>query len=80
MCEWDRVFPQFGLKSHKGYSTEEHWKALEKYGPTSMHRFSFWPVRDHCPHSFWAGYPKQAELFTPEELGEELAQEAAACQ
>lgn len=76
MCEWDRVFPQFGLKSHKGYSTEEHWKALEKYGPTSLHRFSFWPVRDHCPHAFWAGYPRQAELFSEEEL----AQEAAACQ
>lgn len=63
MCEWDRVFPQYGLKNHKGYSTEEHWTALERFGPTALHRFSFWPVREHCPHALWTGYPQQAELF-----------------
>ncbi len=35
MCEWDRVFPQYGLKNHKGYSTDEHWHALENLGPTA---------------------------------------------
>lgn len=79
MCEWDRVFPQYGLKNHKGYSTEEHWKALEDYGPTAMHRFSFWPVRTHCPHALWAGYPQQVEMF-PEEVPEETERGAAACQ
>jgi ribonuclease HII len=70
MCEWDKVFPQYGLKNHKGYSTEEHWKALETYGPTSLHRFSFWPVRASCPHVLWTGYPQQGELFLePEEEG-----------
>lgn len=59
MCEWDRVFPQYGLKHHKGYSTDEHWKALESYGPTALHRFSFWPVREHCPHAVWTGYPQE---------------------
>lgn len=63
MCEWDRVFPQYGLKNHKGYSTEEHWNALENFGPTALHRFSFWPVRVHCPHALWTGYPRQTELF-----------------
>lgn len=63
LCEWDRVFPQYGLKNHKGYTTDEHWKALENYGPTALHRFSFWPVRAHCPHAVWTGYPVQAELF-----------------
>jgi ribonuclease HII len=63
MCEWDRVFPQYGLKNHKGYSTDEHWHALESFGPTAMHRFSFWPVRANCPHALWTGYPQQAELF-----------------
>ena len=63
MCAWDEVFPQYGLKNHKGYSTDEHWKALEAFGPTSMHRFSFWPVRENCPHAIWTGYPRQAELF-----------------
>jgi ribonuclease HII len=63
MCAWDQVFPQYGLKNHKGYTTDEHWKALEKHGPTSLHRFSFWPVRDHSPHTLWTGYPRQGELF-----------------
>ena len=63
MCEWDRIFPQYGLRNHKGYTTPEHWKALEMHGPTSLHRFSFWPVREHCPDAVWTGYPVQAELF-----------------
>jgi ribonuclease HII len=63
MREWDRVFPHYGLKNHKGYSTDEHWKALENHGPTPLHRFSFWPVREHCPQALWTGYPRQAELF-----------------
>ncbi|HME07684.1 MAG TPA: ribonuclease HII [Bryobacteraceae bacterium] len=69
MCAWDKVFPQYGLKNHKGYSTDEHWKALQQFGPTTLHRFSFWPVRENCPHTLWTGYPEQTELFT-----------AAACQ
>ena len=73
MCEWHDVFPQYGFQNHKGYTTPEHWKALEDFGPTPMHRFSFCPVREHCPHALWAGYPQQAELFTDDAL------QAAAC-
>jgi ribonuclease HII len=42
---WDEIFPQYGLASHKGYFTAEHAKALEKFGPTPLHRLSFEPVR-----------------------------------
>ena len=63
MCEWDLIFPQYGLRNHKGYTTDEHWKALEDHGPTALHRFSFWPVRVHSPDTVWTGYPVQAELF-----------------
>jgi len=45
MRVWDQVFPQYGLASHKGYSTAEHAKALEEFGPTPLHRLSFEPVR-----------------------------------
>jgi ribonuclease HII len=45
MCEWDRVFPQYGLASHKGYPTPEHKKALRELGPTPLHRNSYAPVR-----------------------------------
>ncbi len=86
MCEWDKVFPQYGLKNHKGYSTDEHWKALESHGPTSLHRFSFWPVRVHSPQALWTGYPQQGELFPPEPVppawqrdDDAPVQEMAAC-
>jgi ribonuclease HII len=88
MCAWDQVFPQYGLKNHKGYSTDEHWNALEEHGPTPLHRFSFWPVREHSPHTLWTGYPRQGELFAAEEVpagwaeGSETdppLQEVAAC-
>ena len=62
MRKWDLVFPHYGLKNHKGYSTDEHWKALETHGPTPMHRFSFEPVREHAFHSPMA-QDRQMEMF-----------------
>lgn len=44
MIELDRQFPDYGFAKHKGYGTEEHLAALEKYGPCEMHRRSFAPV------------------------------------
>ncbi len=44
MCEWDAVFPAYGLASHKGYSTPKHLAALREFGPTALHRQSFAPV------------------------------------
>lgn len=45
METWDEVYPEYGLAHHKGYSTPEHMRALERYGPTPLHRLSFEPVR-----------------------------------
>jgi ribonuclease HII len=44
MCEWDAIFPEYGLASHKGYSTPQHLAALLEHGPTPLHRQSFSPV------------------------------------
>jgi ribonuclease HII len=44
MCEWDPVFPEYRLASHKGYSTPQHLAALREFGPTPLHRMSFAPV------------------------------------
>ena len=44
MCQWDPVFPEYGLASHKGYSTPKHLAALRQYGPSPLHRQSFAPV------------------------------------
>jgi len=70
---WDAVFPQYGFKDNKGYGTPEHLAALERLGPTALHRFSFEPVRNASRYQSryepWTGYPiaqpipQQGELF-----------------
>jgi ribonuclease HII len=62
MREWDHFYPEYGLASHKGYQTPEHLAALQKHGPTPMHRFSFEPVRQHAFHSPMA-QDRQMEMF-----------------
>jgi ribonuclease HII len=37
----DRRYPAFGFADNKGYGTPEHWEALDRHGPTSVHRLSF---------------------------------------
>ena len=44
MCDWDAIFPVYGLASHKGYSTPRHLAALREHGPSPLHRQSFAPV------------------------------------
>ena len=61
MRVWDQVFPEYGLASHKGYSTPEHCAAIEKFGPTPLHRLSFEPVR--LRSLFPVDYNPQMELF-----------------
>ena len=41
MREWDKVYPQYGFASHKGYGTSIHIKALKEYGPSPIHRKTF---------------------------------------
>jgi ribonuclease HII len=48
MREWDRIYPGYGLARHKGYPAPEHLRALERWGPTPHHRFSYRPVRQAC--------------------------------
>ncbi len=45
MCEWDRFYPEYGLRNHKGYLCPEHMAAIQRCGPTPLHRLSFEPVR-----------------------------------
>ncbi len=46
MQEWNAVYPEYGLAQHKGYATADHLAALQKCGPTPLHRQSFAPVRE----------------------------------
>jgi ribonuclease HII len=45
MRVWDKVYPDYGLASNKGYSTPDHLQALEACGASPLHRLSFEPVR-----------------------------------
>ena len=40
------LFPEYGFDQHKGYPTKFHIEALQKYGPTPIHRRSFQPVKE----------------------------------
>jgi len=41
MINYDEKYPQYFFKKNKGYGTEEHLKALLKYGPSEIHRKTF---------------------------------------
>lgn len=41
----DQRYPGYGLAGHKGYPTPAHLEALQRLGPTPIHRRSFAPVR-----------------------------------
>ena len=56
MRRWDAVFPEYGVARNKGYGTDEHYAALRSCGPTTLHRFSFEPVRMSCQLELWSGY------------------------
>ena len=45
MLAWDALYPEYGLRKHKGYPSQAHMAALRKYGCTPQHRFSYGPVK-----------------------------------
>jgi ribonuclease HII len=46
ICEADKLYPEYGFSSHKGYGTKKHFEALKKFGPCEIHRKTFAPVKD----------------------------------
>jgi len=52
MIQYDTAYPEYGFAGHKGYGSAAHLEALQKKGPTPIHRHSF------------AGVPKSPTLFT----------------
>jgi len=45
MLEYDRLYPDYHFRSHKGYGTSDHLAALERFGPCPIHRMTFRRVR-----------------------------------
>ncbi|CAI5982992.1 unnamed protein product [Closterium sp. NIES-65] len=46
MLKFDRLYPAYDFKQHKGYGTAAHMKALLAHGPCPIHRRSFAPIKD----------------------------------
>jgi ribonuclease HII len=44
LVELDAVYPGYGLARHKGYCSREHRDALDRLGPTPLHRKNWSPV------------------------------------
>lgn len=41
MREWDKIYPEYGFGSHKGYGTAKHIAAIKEVGPCPIHRRTF---------------------------------------
>jgi len=41
MSSYDEVYPEYGFRQHKGYPTMLHRRAVERFGPSRIHRLSF---------------------------------------
>jgi len=44
MLAFDSHYPGYGFAANKGYGTPQHLEALQRLGPTPIHRRSFAPV------------------------------------
>jgi ribonuclease HII len=45
MLSMHELYPEYGFDRHKGYPTAMHLERLRQFGPCSIHRRSFAPVR-----------------------------------
>jgi len=64
----DSDYPQYGFARHKGYSTPEHQRALQQFGPSPLHRRSFLYVEEVCGKCSPLFYSYLAELYRMDSL------------
>ncbi len=41
LVTYDKIFPEYGFRRHKGYPTAYHKQALRRFGPSIIHRKTF---------------------------------------
>lgn len=46
MTDMDRIYPEYGFASHKGYGSKAHIEVLQKYGASPIHRKTF--IKNFC--------------------------------
>ncbi|THB71150.1 MAG: ribonuclease HII [Desulfovibrio sp.] len=49
MATFDRRYPGYGFAKHKGYGTAQHRKAIQEFGPCTLHRMTFKGVKGVTP-------------------------------
>jgi ribonuclease HII len=47
MLDYHQKYPQYNFAKHKGYGTEDHLKAIEKFGICDLHRKTFRRVKEY---------------------------------
>ena len=50
MRNLDVQHPGYGFAAHKGYGCSSHMEAIQRLGPTAVHRLTFRGVKEHVPH------------------------------
>ncbi|MHA3825615.1 ribonuclease HII [Mycoplasma sp. BRA285] len=46
LLAYSDIYPEYDFANNKGYGTKKHLEALEKYGPTPIHRIKYKPVAE----------------------------------
>ena len=46
MYDLDKLYPEYGFASHKGYPTKKHLEAIHKYGLIDGYRKSYGPIKE----------------------------------
>jgi len=41
MYEYDKLYPEYGFASNKGYGSKTHIEAIKRLGPCPIHRRTF---------------------------------------
>jgi len=58
MVALHEIHPEYGWAANKGYGTEAHLLALERYGTTPHHRRSFAPIHN----ILYGGNPEDSRI------------------
>ena len=46
MYEYDKLYPEYEYRKHKGYPTKRHLELLREYGVFDIYRMSYGPCKD----------------------------------
>lgn len=61
MKELDELYPNYNWAKNNGYGTVDHLAAIQKYGPTPLHRTSYNPVKAMLANNIFPD-PKQTSF------------------